>query len=85
MLNILKPTSLDEWVEQDDTVIEATFSSLQLIYPYQDIEFKQVHSMLYIKVRDRIEEVNFNGFIMINNKFMPRIPKCGKTYQLKML
>ena len=82
MLNILKPTSLDEWVEQDDTVIEATFSSLQLIYPYQDIEFKQVHSMFYIKVRDYIEKVNFNGFIMNNNKFMPRIPKCGKTCQL---
>ena len=84
MLNIhvLKPTSLDGWVEQNDTVIEVTFSSLQLIYPYQDIQFKPV---LYIKVRDRIEEVNFNGFIMNNNKSMPRIPKCGKTCQLNTL
>ena len=63
MLNILT-TSLDEWVNQDDTVLEATFSSLQLIYPYQDIEFKPVHFMLYIKVHDSIKELNFNGFIM---------------------
>ena len=29
-----------------------------------------------IKVRDTIEEVNVNGFLMNNITFMPTIPQC---------
>ena len=35
-----------------------------------------------IKVRDTIEEVNVNGFLMNNIKFMPTIPQCVEIYQL---
>ena len=31
---------------------------------------------------DTIEEVNMNGSLINNFKFMPTIPLCSKTYQL---
>ena len=34
------------------------------------------------KVRDTIEEVNVNGFLMNNITFMPTIPQCIEIYQL---
>ena len=34
------------------------------------------------KVRDTIEEVNVNGFLMNNITFMPTIPQCVEIYQL---
>ena len=31
---------------------------------------------------DTIEEVNVNGFLMNNIKFMPTVPQCVEIYQL---
>ena len=47
------------------------------------VSYSNIYAWIrHIKVRDTIEEVNVNGFLMNNITFMPTIPQCVEIYQL---